>query len=158
MGSNLRAVSRRRCGGPGPLGVFFGVFHDYALDRPDGPDRSPPGSSMQMTCARFALTEAAGEHQFPTFAQVLARSRGPRAPADRESQDQEPVPWARISAPLEQATADALGGATVVDVAVMSFNQQRLRAWLTLPAGSACAGLVTSAYRYVEMPLPQSTL
>lgn len=126
------------------------VFHDYALDRLT----AQKGAVRLRTRAELqAITLIGNEETIPTLSEVLDLVNG-QVPLLIEIKDQDGGMGADVG-PLEQATATALQD-YAGDVAVMSFNPHSVAMLATL-LPDVPRGLVTSAYRYEEWPLPATT-
>ncbi|MFC6582788.1 glycerophosphodiester phosphodiesterase family protein [Sulfitobacter aestuariivivens] len=126
------------------------VFHDYGLERlttETGPIRQRSAAQLDSIPLR------GGGEGIPGLAEVLDLVAG-RVPLVIELKDQDGGMGPDIG-PLEVATASALKG-YVGDVAVMSFNPNSMVRMAKL-APDVFRGLVTSAYRYKEWPLPKAT-
>lgn len=126
------------------------VFHDYALDRltdTQGALRLRPADELAN------ITLKGGEDTIPTLAEVLTLIAG-RVPVLVEIKDQDGGMGDDLG-PLEQATAAALKGYDG-DIAVMSFNPNAV-ARMAVLAPDVPRGIVTSAYRYHDWPLPKAT-
>lgn len=126
------------------------VFHDYALDRLT----EAQGALRLRSAEELAMIKLKGGNEtIPTLAQVLGLIAGQVAVLV-ELKDQDGGMGDDLG-PLEEATAAALknyGG----DIAVMSFNPNAVARMATL-APDIPRGIVTSAYRYHDWPLPKST-
>ncbi|GAA6176303.1 glycerophosphodiester phosphodiesterase family protein [Sulfitobacter pacificus] len=126
------------------------VFHDYALDRltgQTGPIRLRGASEL----AKIPLT--GGEEGIPDLTEVLDLVAG-QVPLLVELKDQDGGMGPDVG-PLEHAVADALAG-YAGPLAVMSFNPHSVaRMAQLLP--DVPRGIVTSAYRYNDWPLPRAT-
>lgn len=126
------------------------VFHDYGLDRLTGAKgavRVQPANAL----AQIELT--GGNEGIPPLPEVLDLIGG-RVPLVVEIKDQDGGMGGDIG-PLEEATAAALRG-YLGDIAVMSFNPNSVARMAEL-APDIPRGLVTSAYRYDDWPLPKAT-
>ncbi len=126
------------------------VFHDYALDRLTG------ASGAVRLCSAKALSGiplTGGVEGIPTLPEVLELIAG-RVPLLVEIKDQDGGMGSDVG-PLEQATAQALKGYQG-DLAVMSFNPHAVARMAEL-LPNVPRGLVTSAYRYEDWPLPKAT-
>lgn len=126
------------------------VFHDYELDRLTGAEgavRVQPANAL----AQIELT--GGNEGIPTLPEILDLIGG-RVPLVVEIKDQDGS-MGRDIGPLEDATAAALQG-YLGDIAVMSFNPNSVALMAEL-APDIPRGLVTSAYRYDDWPLPKAT-
>tara|TARA_R110002020_G_scaffold282169_1_gene497773 strand:+ start:11 stop:760 length:750 start_codon:yes stop_codon:yes gene_type:complete len=126
------------------------VFHDYALDRltaARGPVRLRNAEDLS------GILLSGGEEGVPTLTEVLALVKG-QVPLLIELKDQDGGMGPDIG-PLEEATAEALDG-YAGDVAIMSFNPYAVARMAEL-APKVPRGIVTSAYRYEEWPLPRAT-
>ncbi|WP_132997482.1 glycerophosphodiester phosphodiesterase family protein [Sulfitobacter pontiacus] len=126
------------------------VFHDYALDRLTGQTGAIRQRDADDLCQ---ITLTGGRDTIPTLPQVLELIAG-RVPLLVEIKDQDGAMGTDIG-PLEDAVAEALRD-YVGDVAVMSFNPNSVARMAEL-LPDVPRGLVTSAYRYVEWPLPKAT-
>ena len=126
------------------------VFHDYALDRLTG----GTGAVRLRTAAELAAIKlSGGDEGIPNLSEVLELVGG-RVPLLIELKDQDGAMGPDLG-PLERAVAKALStydGA----VAVMSFNPHSVGLMADL-APQVPRGLVTSAYRYEDWPLPRQT-
>jgi len=123
------------------------VFHDYALDRlAEGAGAVRLLSSEQLSCTQLL----GGNEGIPTLPEVLDLIAG-QVPLVIELKDQDGAMGGGIG-PLEQATADAIRG-YAGDLAVMSFNPHSVARMAEL-APDVPRGLVTSAYRPEDWPLP----
>jgi len=126
------------------------VFHDYALDRLTG----ETGAVRQRSAAELtAIKLSGGDDGIPDLSEVL-KLVGGRVPLLIELKDQDGAMGPDLG-PLERAVAEALSryeGA----VAVMSFNPHCVGLMADL-APQVPRGLVTSAYRYEDWPLPRET-
>ena len=126
------------------------VFHDYALDRLT----EQVGPVRQRTAQALSQVRLTGADEgIPSLEEVLQLVAG-KVPLLIEIKDQDGAMGPDIG-PLEQATAQA-----VIDyrgpVAVMSFNPHSVRLLASL-LPNVPRGLVTSAYRYEDWPLPRET-
>ena len=126
------------------------VFHDYELERLTSEQGVVKLCSAQ-TLSGITLT--GGDEGIPTLAEVLDLVAG-RVPLLIEIKDQDGSMGTDVG-PLEEATARALQGYQG-DIAVMSFNPHSM-AHMARLIPEVPRGLVTSAYRYDEWPLPKST-
>ncbi|MGJ8617271.1 MAG: glycerophosphodiester phosphodiesterase family protein [Sulfitobacter sp.] len=126
------------------------VFHDYALERLTGA-KGPVRLCSADTLSGIQLT--GGDEGIPTLSEVLELIAG-RAPLLIEIKDQDGGMGGNIGV-LEDATLSALQSYQG-DVAVMSFNPHAVARMAEL-APETPRGLVTSAYRYDEWPLPKTT-
>ena len=126
------------------------VFHDYALERLT----EAQGAVRLLDAAALGeIGLRGGDEGIPGLAEVLQIIAG-RVPLIIELKDQDGGMGGDIG-PLEQAVADALRAYEGV-VAVMSFNPHSVtRMGELLP--DVPRGLVTSAYRYEDWPLPRAT-
>ena len=126
------------------------VFHDYALDRLT----EEKGAVRQRDAADLGhITLKGGSDKIPTLKAVLDQIAG-RTPVLVEIKDQDGAMGDDLG-PLEHATAQALRGYSG-DVAVMSFNPYVVRRMAEL-IPDIPRGIVTSAYRYEDWPLPKAT-
>jgi len=126
------------------------VFHDDGLNRlthATGLVRDHASADL----AGIALTGA--DEGIPTLPEVLDLIAG-RVPLVIEIKDQDGAMGPNVGA-LEQATAQALRGYTG-EIAVMSFNPHSV-ACLAKLLPDVPRGIVTSAYRYDDWPLPRDT-
>jgi glycerophosphoryl diester phosphodiesterase len=126
------------------------VFHDYALERlaeSAGPLRGFSAKALARTRLK------GGTEGIPTLRQVLGLVAG-RVPLLIEVKDQDGAMGPAIG-PLEAATAAALVGYDG-PVAVMSFNPHAVARMAEL-CPDIPRGLVTSAFRYADWPLPAET-
>jgi glycerophosphoryl diester phosphodiesterase len=126
------------------------VFHDYALDRltaARGPVRLRAAKDLS------GILLSGGEEGVPTLSEVLELVAG-QVPLVVELKDQDGGMGPDIR-PLEEATAQALRD-YAGDVAVMSFNPHSVARMAEL-APDLPRGIVTSAYRYEDWPLPRAT-
>jgi glycerophosphoryl diester phosphodiesterase len=127
------------------------VFHDYDLGRLTG----TPGPIRQKTAAELGqtrLTDSA--NMIETLPALLAQVAG-RVPLLIELKDQDGAMGPNIGL-LEEQTAQALEG-YAGDVAVMSFNPHSTARMKELAPHLPC-GIVTSAYRPDDWPLPAASL
>jgi len=126
------------------------VFHDYALDRLT----ETQGALRLCSADELAkITLKGGTETIPTLAQVLDLIAGQVAVLV-ELKDQDGGMGDDLG-PLEEATAAALKNYSS-DIAVMSFNPNAVARMATL-APDIPRGIVTSAYRYHDWPLPKAT-
>jgi glycerophosphoryl diester phosphodiesterase len=126
------------------------VFHDYALDRLT----DAQGTLRLLTAAALsAIKLKGGDDTIPTLDDVLSLIGG-RVPILVEIKDQDGSMGDDLG-PLEDATAKALN-AYDGEVAVMSFNPHSV-AHMAKLASKVPRGIVTSAYRYHDWPLPEAT-
>lgn len=126
------------------------VFHDYALDRltgQTGPVR------LQQAKALAEIPLKGGDEGIPDLPEVLGIVAG-QVPLLIELKDQDGGMGPDIGV-LEQATADALAGYQG-PLAVMSFNPHSVARMAEL-LPEVARGIVTSAYRYNDWPLPRDT-
>jgi glycerophosphoryl diester phosphodiesterase len=126
------------------------VFHDYALDRlafDTGAVRLRSAADLS------AIRLKGGDEGIPTLSEVLDIVAG-QVPLLVELKDQDGGMGTDIG-PLERATAEALQGYQG-PLAVMSFNPNSVVMMAELLPDVA-RGLVTSAYRYADWPLPKAT-
>lgn len=126
------------------------VFHDYGLERLTG------HQGALRLCPAQALSGIelmGGDEGIPTLVEVLELVAG-RVPLLIEIKDQDGGMGTDVG-PLEEATAQALQGYRG-DLAVMSFNPHSVAQMAKL-IPHVPRGLVTSAYRYEDWPLPKST-
>jgi glycerophosphoryl diester phosphodiesterase len=123
------------------------VFHDYALDRLT----AARGAIRQKSAAALSqVVLTGGDEGIPTLNEVLALVAG-QVPLLVELKDQDGGMGPEVG-PLEIATADALRGYDGL-VAVMSFNPYSVAKMADLCPDTP-RGIVTSAYRPEEWPLP----
>ena len=125
------------------------VFHDYALDRltdAQGAVRSNTASDLMK------IRLKGSDETIPTLAEILHLIDG-RVPLLVEIKDQDGGMGDDLG-PLEKATAQDLD-AYQGDVAVMSFNPNAVARMADL-APAIPRGIVTSAYRYYDWPLPKA--
>ncbi|MGJ8626241.1 MAG: glycerophosphodiester phosphodiesterase family protein [Sulfitobacter sp.] len=126
------------------------VFHDYGLNRLTGAQ----GAVRLCTAQTLSGIELTGSDEgIPTLVEVLELIAG-RVPLLIEIKDQDGGMGTDVG-PLEVATSQALQGYHG-DLAVMSFNPHSVAQMATL-IPDVPRGLVTSAYRYEDWPLPKST-
>lgn len=124
------------------------VFHDYALDRLT----DAKGAVRLRTADELAkIRLKGGEDTIPTLAQTLKIVAG-RVPVLVEIKDQDGGMGDDLG-PLEEATAKALNSYDG-DIAVMSFNPHAVARMAAL-CPRLPRGIVTSAYRYHDWPLPK---
>lgn len=126
------------------------VFHDYALER------LTVGKGAVRLCTAGQLSSIAltgGDEGIPTLPEILKLVDG-QVPLLIELKDQDGGMGPKIG-PLEVATANALKGYGG-NVAVMSFNPHAVARMAKL-VPDVPRGLVTSAYRYADWPLPKET-
>ena len=126
------------------------VFHDYALERLTG------AKGAVRLCSADELSGVqltGGDEGIPTLPEVLELIAG-RVPLVIEIKDQDGGMGPNIG-PLEDATALALQGYQG-DVGVMSSNPYAVARMAELMP-EVPRGLVTSAYRYDDWPLPKKT-
>ena len=124
------------------------VFHDYALERLSA------GTGAVRLLGAEVLGETVltgGDEGIPTLPEALALVAG-QVPLVIEIKDQDGAMGTGVG-PLEQATAKALAGYRG-DVAVMSFNPHSVAAMAGL-LPDVPRGIVTSAYRENDWPLPK---
>ncbi len=126
------------------------VFHDYALDRLTSA-KGPVRLRRAKDLSGILLTGAA--EGIPSLDEVLALVDG-QVPLLIEIKDQDGGMGPDVG-PLEAATAQALADYKG-DIAVMSFNPHSVALMAQL-LPQVPRGLVTSAYRYEEWPLPKET-
>lgn len=126
------------------------VFHDYALDRLTGA-RGAVRLETARDLAQIKLT--GGDEGIPDLREVLELVAG-RVPLLIELKDQDGGMGPDIG-PLEGATAAALRGYAGL-VAVMSFNPHSVARMAEL-CPDMPRGIVTSAYRHEDWPLPRAT-
>lgn len=126
------------------------VFHDYALERLT----EAQGAVRLLDAAALGeIGLRGGDEGIPGLPEVLQIIAG-RVPLIIELKDQDGGMGGDIG-PLEQAVANALR-TYEGSVAVMSFNPHSVtRMGELLP--DVPRGLVTSAYRYEDWPLPRAT-
>lgn len=126
------------------------VFHDYALERLTGEKGAVRLRSAQELAGIDLL---GGDEGIPDLSEVLEIVGG-KVPLVIELKDQDGGMGPDIG-PLEEATAKAVQGYTG-PLAVMSFNPNAVvRMAELLP--DIPRGIVTSAYRYEDWPLPSTT-
>ena len=124
------------------------VFHDYALQRLTG----RPGVIRAHSTAELAEIRLIGNDEgVPTLPEVLEIVAG-QVPLVVELKDQDGTMGTDIG-PLETAVAAALASYKGA-VAVMSFNPNSVALMASL-SPDIPRGIVTSAYRYDEWPLPK---
>ncbi|MDW4500161.1 glycerophosphodiester phosphodiesterase family protein [Sulfitobacter sp. D35] len=126
------------------------VFHDYALDRlanGAGPVRSLDAAAL----GDIALK--GGDEGIPTLSEILGLVAG-EVPLVIEIKDQDGAMGPDVG-PLERDVAQAIAGYDG-PLAVMSFNPHSV-ALLAELAPDVPRGLVTSAYRPEDWPLPEAT-
>lgn len=126
------------------------VFHDYALERltnATGAVRLRGADELRQ----IGLT--GGAEGIPDLPEVLDLVAG-QVPLVIELKDQDGGMGPNVG-PLEQAVAEAIAG-YAGPLAVMSFNPHSVAEMARL-APSVPRGIVTSAYRYAEWPLPRAT-
>lgn len=126
------------------------VFHDYALDRltaAKGPVRLVGADALS------AIPLAGGDEGIPTLPEVLDLIAG-QVPLVIEIKDQDGGMGPDVG-PLESAVARAVQGYSG-PLAVMSFNPHSVAEMGRL-LPDVPRGLVTSAYRYDDWPLPDAT-
>lgn len=126
------------------------VFHDYALDRLTG------ATGAVRLCDQSRLESTAltgGAEGIPGLPEVLALVAG-RVPLLVEIKDQDGGMGQNIG-PLEDAVARDIEG-YAGPLAVMSFNPHSVAKMRDL-CPDVPRGLVTSAYRKEDWPLPQAT-
>ncbi|MEM7520959.1 MAG: glycerophosphodiester phosphodiesterase family protein [Pseudomonadota bacterium] len=126
------------------------VFHDYDLTR-----LTSRGGAVRLhnAAALSEFTLKGGSEGIPDLQEVLALVAG-RVPLVVEIKDQDGAMGPNIGR-LEAAVADALRG-YAGPLSVMSFNPHSVRRMAELLPGVP-RGLVTSAYRYCDWPLPPET-
>lgn len=126
------------------------VFHDYALERLT----AATGAVRLRKADELAQTQLkGGDEGIPRLPEVLDLVAG-QVPLLIELKDQDGGMGPDIG-PLEAAVAAGLAG-YVGPVAVMSFNPHSVaRIAELLP--DVPRGIVTSAYRYEDWPLPRAT-
>lgn len=126
------------------------VFHDYALERLT----EAKGAVRLLDAAALGeIGLRGGDEGIPGLPEVLTLIAG-RVPLIIELKDQDGSMGADIG-PLEDAVAAALKGYDGA-VAVMSFNPHSVARMAEL-LPDVPRGLVTSAYRYEDWPLPRAT-
>ena len=126
------------------------VFHDYALERLTG----ETGAVRLCTADRLAgIALKGGEEGIPALPEVLEIIAG-KVPLVIELKDQDGGMGPDIG-PLEEAVAKAIAGYQG-PLAVMSFNPHAVARMAEL-APEVPRGIVTSAYRYEDWPLPKAT-
>tara|TARA_R110002110_G_scaffold171307_6_gene373638 strand:+ start:1670 stop:2431 length:762 start_codon:yes stop_codon:yes gene_type:complete len=124
------------------------VFHDYALDRVT----ANTGAVRLLSAADLAKIGLKGNDEgIPPLDEVLDLVAG-QVPMLIELKDQDGGMGADVG-PLEKAVAAALQGYNG-DVAVMSFNPHSVGRMAEL-SPDVPRGIVTSAYRYEDWPLPR---
>ncbi|APE42152.1 phosphodiesterase [Sulfitobacter alexandrii] len=126
------------------------VFHDYALERltvATGPVRLRTARALADTRLK------GGDEGIPPLSEVLDLVAG-QVPLLIELKDQDGGMGPDIG-PLEAAVAEALAG-YAGPVAVMSFNPHSVARMAEL-LPDVPRGIVTSAYRYEDWPLPRAT-
>jgi glycerophosphoryl diester phosphodiesterase len=126
------------------------VFHDYALERLTG---STGALRLHTAAALGRIGLKGGDEGIPDLTEVLALVGG-QVPLLIEIKDQDGAMGPEIG-PLEAATAAALQGYNG-DMAVMSFNPHAVMRMAEL-CPDIPRGIVTSAYRYEDWPLPKQT-
>ncbi len=126
------------------------VFHDYALDR-----LSVASGALRLRKAEeLAQTQLkGGDEGIPPLREILDLVAG-QVPLLIELKDQDGGMSQDIG-PLEAAAAEGLAG-YVGPVAVMSFNPHSVARMAEL-LPEVPRGIVTSAYRYEDWPLPRAT-
>ncbi|MCX7558465.1 glycerophosphodiester phosphodiesterase family protein [Sulfitobacter sp. F26204] len=125
------------------------VFHDYALDR------LTDAKGALRLCSAAELKKiplTGGDEGIPSLAEILEIVAG-QVPLVIELKDQDGAMGPDIG-PLEQAVANALVGYQGL-VAVMSFNPHSVAQMAAL-CPEVPRGIVTSAFRYEDWPLPRS--
>ena len=126
------------------------VFHDYALERLTG----ATGAVRLRTAGELGeIGLTGGAEGIPGLPEVLTLIAG-RVPLLIEIKDQDGGMGPDVG-PLEQAVARGLQDYDG-EVAVMSFNPHSVGLMADL-APQVARGLVTSAYRYEDWPLPRAT-
>ena len=126
------------------------VFHDYALERLTG-KRGAVRLCDRATLERTTLT--GGDEGIPTLPEVLSLVAG-QVPLLVEIKDQDGGMGPDVG-PLEAAVAQDIEG-YAGPLAVMSFNPHSVARMRDL-CPDVPRGLVTSAYRPADWPLPQKT-
>ncbi|MGJ8545923.1 MAG: glycerophosphodiester phosphodiesterase family protein [Sulfitobacter sp.] len=126
------------------------VFHDYGLERL----AHASGPLRQCSAAELAQVRLRGNDEtVPGLDEVLDLVAG-RVPLLIELKDQDGAMGMDLG-PLERATAQALRGYDG-EAAIMSFNPNAVALMAEL-APDVPRGIVTSAYRAEDWPLPQET-
>ena len=126
------------------------VFHDYGLERLTG----EKGAVRLCTADQLAgIGLKGGEEGIPALPEVLEIIAG-QVPLVIELKDQDGGMGPDIG-PLEQAVARAIAGYQG-PLAVMSFNPHSVAHMANL-SPDVPRGIVTSAYRYEDWPLPKET-
>ncbi|MFD2741019.1 glycerophosphodiester phosphodiesterase family protein [Sulfitobacter aestuarii] len=126
------------------------VFHDYGLERLTGVSGSV---RLRSRADLAAIPLRGGAETIPDLAEALELIAG-QVPLLIELKDQDGGMGPDTGA-LEQATAEALSEYRG-DVAMMSFNPHSVAKMAALRPDLP-RGLVTSAYRREDWPLPQAT-
>ena len=126
------------------------VFHDYDLDRLTG---QKGAVRLRGAADLSAIRLRGGDEGIPDLPEILQLVGG-RAPMLIEVKDQDGAMGPDVG-PLERAVAAALEGYQG-PVALMSFNPHSV-ACLAELAPRIPRGIVTSAYRYDDWPLPAAT-
>jgi len=125
------------------------VFHDYALDRltdAQGVIRLNTASDLEK------IQLKGSDETIPTLSEILDLIAG-RVPLLVEIKDQDGSMGDDLG-PLEGATAQCLNSYHG-DVAIMSFNPNAVARMADL-VPAIPRGIVTSAYRYHDWPLPKA--
>jgi len=125
------------------------VFHDYALERLTG-ETGPINLRSTSELAKVPLT--GGDEGIPELTEVLDLVAG-RVPLVIELKDQDRNMGPNIGA-LETATAQAVQQYSG-PLAVMSFNPHSVAKMAEL-LPDVPRGVVTSAYKYDDWPLPHA--
>lgn len=126
------------------------VFHDYALDRLT---HNSGAVRLRSADELKAVPLKGGDEGIPDLPEVLRLVAG-QVPLLIELKDQDGAMGDDLG-PLEQATAAVLNHYKG-PVAVMSFNPHSVAMMRDL-LPDVPRGIVTSAYRYDEWPLPKAT-
>ena len=126
------------------------VFHDYALERLTG---TTGAVRLRTSTELQQLPLLGGDEGIPDLVEVLDLVGG-QVPLVIELKDQDGGMGPDIGM-LEAATAQALKG-YAGPVAVMSFNPHAVARMAEL-LPDVPRGIVTSAYRYEDWPLPRAT-
>ena len=126
------------------------VFHDYALERLTG----ARGAVRLLGAAELGqIGLTGGDEGIPDLPEVLALVAG-QVPLVIELKDQDGGMGPNIGA-LEAAVAEAITGYEG-PLALMSFNPHAVAEMARL-CPDVPRGIVTSAYRYEDWPLPRAT-
>lgn len=126
------------------------VFHDYGLDRLTDVEGAV---RLLRSDALSEIVLKGGAECIPSLPEVLDLIAG-QVPLVVELKDQDGGMGRNVGA-LEHAVAEALRG-YAGPVAVMSFNPHAVAEMATL-LPNVPRGIVTSAYRYEDWPLPKAT-